>query len=150
MRTYEAVMVFDPALEVEQIESDLRKLSDLMAASGAVRKWERWGKRRLAFEIKGRQYGYYVVAVFDSEPASVSALDRNLQIHSSIMRHLISAVEPGRAPELDAESVRTLGAAPESAPAPVAEVSASETVSVEGAAANAAESPIVEESKSLA
>jgi small subunit ribosomal protein S6 len=147
MHTYEAVMVFDPALEVEQIESDLRKLSDLMAVGGAVRKWERWGKRRLAFEIKGRQYGYYVVAVFDSEAASVSALDRNLQIHPSIMRHLISAVEPGRAPELDAESVRTLGAAPESAPAPVSEVIETETQSVEDEAVIAVESETVEESK---
>lgn len=131
MRTYEAVMVFDPALEVEQIEADLRKLNELMAAGGAVRKWERWGKRRLTYEIKGRQYGYYVVAAFDGAPAGVAALDRNMRIYSSIIRHLISVVEPGHAPELDAESVRTLGAAPESAPAPVAESESVEAESVE-------------------
>lgn len=128
MRTYEAVMVFDPALEVEQIENDLRKLNEQMSAGGMVRRWERWGKRRLAYEIKGRQYGYYVLAVFDQEPAAVAELDRNMRINASIIRHLVSVVEPSRAPELDAESVRTLGAAPESAPTPAAEIIETEEV----------------------
>ena len=149
MRTYEAVMVFDPALEVEQIEADLRKLNDLMAAGGAVRKWERWGKRRLTYEIKGRQYGYYVVAVFDGAPASIAALDRTMRIYTSIIRHLISVVEPGRAPEADAESVRTLGAAPESAPAPVAETDHVEVASVGNGAAVEPDSEAAEEPKNI-
>jgi small subunit ribosomal protein S6 len=149
MRTYEAVMVFDPALEVEQIESDLRKLNDLMASGGTVRKWERWGKRRLAYEIKGRQYGYYVVAVFDSEASGVAAVERSLRLYTSIVRHLISVVEPGRAPELDLESVRTLGAAPESAAAPVAEVVEGDAESAEMEAEIAEGSESAEESKQV-
>jgi len=149
MRTYEAVMVFDPALEVEQIEADLRKLNDLMAAGGAVRKWERWGKRRLTFEIKGRQYGYYVVAVFDGAPASIAALDRTMRIYSSVIRHLISVLEPGHVPEPDAESVRTLGAAPESAPAAVAEISPVEAKPVENGAPVAPDSEAAEEPKNI-
>jgi small subunit ribosomal protein S6 len=149
MRTYEAVMLFDPALEVEQIEADLRKLNDLMAAGGAVRKWERWGKRRLTYEIKGRQYGYYVVAVFDGAPAGMAALDRTMRIYSSIIRHLISVVEPGHVPELDAESVRTLGAAPESAPAAVAETDRVEIVSVENVVAVEPDSEAAEEPQNM-
>ncbi|RPH94056.1 30S ribosomal protein S6 [candidate division KSB1 bacterium] len=126
MRTYEAVMVFDPALEVEQVENDLRKLNDQISAGGVVRKWERWGKRRLAYEIKGRQYGYYVLTVFDLDPANVAELDRTLRINATIVRHLISVVEPANVPEPDLESVRTLGAAPESVTAPVPEAAALE------------------------
>lgn len=122
MRTYEAVVVFDPGMEVEQIENELRKLHEMLSAGGSVRKWERWGKRRLAFEIKGRQYGYYALVVFDVEPAAISEIDRNLRINASIIRHLVSVLEPGRAPEFDAESVRTLGAAPESTVTPPADV----------------------------
>jgi small subunit ribosomal protein S6 len=113
MRTYELVLVYDPALEVEQVETDLRKLNDTIAADGLVRKWERWGKRRLSFEIKGRQYGYYVLTVFDSEPKSISELERSVRINPLVIRHLVTVVDPKRAPETDAESVRTLGAAPE-------------------------------------
>ena len=115
MRTYEMVAVFDPALEVEQIEQDLRKLNDLMTAGGTPRRWERWGKRRLAYEIDGRQYGYYVLAVFDSQGEAVAEVDRSLRLNSSVIRHLITQVDPKRVPELDSESVRTLGASPEAA-----------------------------------
>jgi small subunit ribosomal protein S6 len=113
MRTYELVLVFDPALDVEQIEMDLRKLNDAMAAAGTVRRWERWGKRRLAYEIGGRQYGYYVLAVFDAQSASIAEMDRSVRINANVIRHLISAVDPRRVPEADPDSVRTLGAAPE-------------------------------------
>jgi small subunit ribosomal protein S6 len=120
MRTYELVLVYEPALEVEQVENDLRKLSDAITVAGMVRKWERWGKRRLAFEIKGRQYGYYVLTVFDSEAKDMSELERSVRINPSVIRHLITAVDPKRVPEVDSESVRTLGAAPEpvAVPAP--------------------------------
>jgi small subunit ribosomal protein S6 len=113
MRTYELVLVFDPALDVEQIEMDLRKMNDAMAAAGTVRRWERWGKRRLAYEIGGRQYGYYVLVVFDAQASSIAEMDRSARINPNVIRHLISAVDPRRVPEADPDSVRTLGAAPE-------------------------------------
>jgi small subunit ribosomal protein S6 len=116
MRSYELVLVFDPGLEIEVIETDLRKLNELVSANGMMRRWERWGKRRLAYEIRGRQYGYYVLAVFDSEPSMVAELDRIVRINATVIRHLITAVDPRRVPEVDAESIRTLGAAPEVAP----------------------------------
>lgn len=115
MRTYELVLVFDPALEVEQIDQDLRKLNDMMTANGAPRRWERWGKRRLAYEIGSRQYGYYVLAVFDSDSLAVTDIDRSIRLNAAVIRHLITLVDPKRVPESDPESIRTLGAAPETA-----------------------------------
>jgi small subunit ribosomal protein S6 len=149
MRTYEAVMVFDPALEVEQIENDLRKLNEQMSAGGTVRRWERWGKRRLAYEIKGRQYGYYVLAVFDQEPAAVAELDRNMRINASVIRHLVSVLESGRAPEIDAESVRTLGAAPESVAAPASEIVEPDEILIENGDVIPPESEAAEEPNNI-
>ncbi|MBU1984715.1 30S ribosomal protein S6, partial [bacterium] len=81
MHTYELVLVFDPALEMEQIDQDLRKLNEVISANGTIRRWERWGKRRLSFEIAGRQYGYYVLSVFDSQTSAVAELDRLIRIN---------------------------------------------------------------------
>jgi small subunit ribosomal protein S6 len=143
MRTYELVLVFDPGLEVEVIETDLRKLSDMISANGMMRRWERWGKRRLSYEIRGRQYGYYVLAVFDTEAPMVAELDRTVRINSAVIRHLITLVEPKRVPEADLESIRTLGAAPEVAPEPPAPVVVAAEPAAEPAApaAEAAPSP---------
>ena len=72
MTTYELVLIFDPNVESEQVENDLRKISELITSSGGMfRRWERWGKRRLAYEIRHRQYGQYVLTVYDL-PSSAS------------------------------------------------------------------------------
>ncbi len=110
MRTYELVLVFDPALEVEQIETDLQKWNEFITQNGLPRRWERWGKRRLAYELKGRQYGYYVLAVFDLNNERAAELERSVRLNMSVVRHLITMVDPSRVPEVDEESVRNLGA----------------------------------------
>ena len=111
MKTYELIFVFDSALEMGQIESEMQKVRDgVLAAAGTLRKWERWGKRRLTYEIRGKQYGYYVLVVFDLEPQKTAEMDRSLRHNPNVIRHLITVVEPKRVPEVDAEAVKTLGA----------------------------------------
>jgi small subunit ribosomal protein S6 len=122
MRTYELVLVFDSGLEIEQIESELKKIQEIITReSGQIRVWERWGKRRLAYEIRRRQYGYYSLVVFDVEAKLVRELERNIRLTTSILRHLITIVDPSRVPEVDEESVTTLGAARTGAPGETAE-----------------------------
>jgi len=147
MRTYELIVVFDSSLEIEQIESELRKLQNLITrGEGLVRKWERWGKRRLAYEIRRRQYGYYVLVVFDVEAALVAELNRVIRLSPTVMRHLVTVVDPPRVPEIDEESVRSLGAvvdeaADESSEAEVAKPAAE-------AAADTAQSKTTESTES--
>jgi small subunit ribosomal protein S6 len=112
MRTYELIIVFDSSVEIEQIESDLKRFQEIMTRDkGLVRLWERWGKQRLAYEIRRRQYGYYTLVVFDTDPSFVAELDRLIRLTPTILRHLITVVDPVRVPEIDEESVKTLGAA---------------------------------------
>lgn len=117
MATYEQVAVFDTNLEMELIESDIRKIHDYVVNNGGqFRRWERWGKRRLAYEIAHRQYGYYVLSVYDLDSKATKELDRMLRITPSLIRFLITRVDESRIPEIDAESVATLGAIAEAAP----------------------------------
>jgi small subunit ribosomal protein S6 len=112
MRTYELVLVFDSGLEVEQIETDLKRFKEIMTSEGGfIRVWERWGKQRLAYEIRRRQYGYYTLVIFDTAPSVINELERIIRLTPTILRHLITVVDPSRAPEIDQESVETLGAA---------------------------------------
>ncbi|MBU0691283.1 30S ribosomal protein S6 [bacterium] len=112
MRTYELVLVFDSSLEIEQIETDLKRFKDIMTSeSGFIRVWERWGKQRLAYEIRRRQYGYYTLVIFDTAPSVIAELERIIRLTPTILRYLITVVDPIRAPEIDEESVETLGAA---------------------------------------
>ena len=51
--------------------------------SGQVRNIERWGRRRLAYEIDHRNEGYYVVVTFSAE------LDRTLNLADEILRYKV-------------------------------------------------------------
>lgn len=114
LTTYELVAIFDPNVEVEQVETDLRKIHDLVVNhKGTFRRWERWGKRRLTYEIRHRQYGQYILTVYDLETSETHELDRLLHLTPSLLRHLITVVDPARVPEVDEESVRSLGATKE-------------------------------------
>ena len=144
MRTYELVLVFDPGLEVEVIETDLRKLSDMISANGMMRRWERWGKRRL-WRMKSAAGSMAITCwrCLIPKPPMVAELDRTVRINSAVIRHLITMVDPKRVPEADLESIRTLGAAPEVAPEPPAPVVVAAEPAAETAApaAEAAPSP---------
>lgn len=112
MRTYELIIVFDSGLEIEQIETDLKRFKEIMTSEGGfIRVWERWGKQRLAYEIRRRQYGYYTLVIFDTAPSVIAELERIIRLTPTILRYLITVVDASRAPEIDQESVETLGAA---------------------------------------
>lgn len=53
---------------------------------GEVTKVDRWGRRRLAFEIDRQGEGYYVVIEFKAEPAAMTELDRTLTLADEVLR----------------------------------------------------------------
>ena len=55
-------------------------------AGGEVGKVDRWGRRRLAFEIDRQNEGYYVVAEFTAEPEVITELERTLHLADEVLR----------------------------------------------------------------
>jgi small subunit ribosomal protein S6 len=51
---------------------------------------EEWGRKKLAFKIKGTTRGYYVVVDYAGTPATVKELERNYRIDDRIIRYLTS------------------------------------------------------------
>ena len=50
---------------------------------------DKWGKRRLAYEIGDVNEGFYVVSKFNAEPKAANELDRVFKISDDILRHII-------------------------------------------------------------
>jgi len=90
MRKYECTYILDPGLADEQQEPIIDRFKNLVGDNGgtveAVDKWER---RRLAYEVKGKREGVYVVINFSGEPSTEAELGRVLGISEGILRHLI-------------------------------------------------------------
>src|SRR5687767_2818158 len=64
--------------------------------SGQVHGVDRWGRRRLAYEIDRRNEGYYVVVTFAAEPAAQTELDRTLNLADEVVRYKTVVLPPKR------------------------------------------------------
>jgi small subunit ribosomal protein S6 len=56
---------------------------------GSVTNIDRWGRRKLAYEINRQREGYYVLLNAELEPEAIQELERNLKLSSSILRYLL-------------------------------------------------------------
>ena len=130
---YEAVYILDPSLGDEQIQPILAKYRGVVETNGGVvESAEVWERRRLAYEVKGRTEGIYVVMLFSSKPAVEAELRRIFQISEDQIRYLIvrrddaEAVET--APEAPAAEMETPSVTETPAEAPAAEAPAAEVI----------------------
>lgn len=65
-----------------------------MEEKGAeVTKLDKWGKRRLAYEINKIKEGIYILMQFKAEAAAAAELDRLMKINDDIIRHMITRDE---------------------------------------------------------
>lgn len=65
MRAYELMVIADGDLEENNVETVVRWAQEqITARGGEVRKTDRWGKRRFAYEINKKPEGYYFVIEF--------------------------------------------------------------------------------------
>jgi small subunit ribosomal protein S6 len=55
-------------------------------SGGQVGNVDRWGRRRLAFEIDRQSEGFYVVVEFTAEPETIVELERTLHLADEVLR----------------------------------------------------------------
>ncbi len=56
---------------------------------GQVTKIDRWGRRKLAYEVDKQRDGYYVCMTAEVDPKNLPELERNLRISPNILRYLL-------------------------------------------------------------
>ncbi|MDO7787276.1 30S ribosomal protein S6 [Desulforamulus aquiferis] len=90
MRNYELMYIIKPDVEEEKLNALVEKFKGLVEENGAeVTKLDKWGKRRLAYEVNHIKDGFYVLMQFKAEPAAAAELDRVMKITDDILRHMI-------------------------------------------------------------
>ncbi len=90
MHPYETIFIIDPTLEEDAVESTIARFEDLIKKhKGTIGKVDRWGKKRLAYEIRGHEEGYYVLIDFDADTDTVAELNRVLHITDAVIRSMI-------------------------------------------------------------
>ena len=87
MRQYEMMIILDPEVDERTVPATLEKfLTVVKNDKGTVDTLDVWGRRRLAYDIKKKSEGIYVVLNFSAEPATAKEMDRQLNLSDSILR----------------------------------------------------------------
>jgi small subunit ribosomal protein S6 len=90
MRKYETIFIQNPTLDEETINANIEKFKGIIEnGGGTVDNVDVWGKRKLAYEIKKVNEGYYTLFNFTADPELPKELDRVFRITDGIIRHII-------------------------------------------------------------
>lgn len=87
MRTYETMLLLDPRLQDAEIEGAIERFSSFVGdRAGEVDNVERWGRRRLAYELEDLQEGYYAIVTYRLSPESREELEAVLPFLEGLIR----------------------------------------------------------------
>ena len=93
-RRYEGTFIFAPALEDAALDAAIEQIEKTISeAGGTPGEWDKWGKRRLSYEIKDQRDGYYAFLAFETDPAAIQKLEQQFRLNDSILRHMIIVKE---------------------------------------------------------
>lgn len=94
MRRYESVIILDPELPDEDIQGFTEKFTGIIKTSGGeIIKIEDWGAKKLAYPVKKRDRGRYLLLDFVGLPALIAELERQFKITEEVMKFLSVKVE---------------------------------------------------------
>ena len=93
-RVYEIIFVADPDLGEADVDALTEQVQGFVERDGGrVDRVEKWGKKRLAYEVRRRREGYYVLIVAQGGGALVRELERRLKVTDGILRFLTVRVD---------------------------------------------------------
>ena len=94
MNNYECTYILDTKLGDEASTAIMEKLaSEVNDCQGEVRQVKPWGKRRFAYEVKGRREGLYVTMQFSAQPDTMSEVRRQMSLSDDVLRSLFLATK---------------------------------------------------------
>lgn len=106
MRRYEAVIIIEPDVADDEVKALTEKFGDIIKSQdGEVIKIEDWGIKKLAYLVRKRDKGRYILFDFVSGPALISEIERQFKITENIMKYLTVKLDE----DVDLEAFKSTG-----------------------------------------
>lgn len=96
VRLYEAMWVVDANTGREDYNKVIAAIKEIVEKGGGT--WinaDKWEERRLAYSIKKKKRGLYIINHFSAPTEAVTKIDRNARLSEVILRHMITVDEDG-------------------------------------------------------
>jgi small subunit ribosomal protein S6 len=86
---YETTFILEPGLDENRVTEEIDKVTGwIKDLQGEVLEVQRWGKRRLAYEINKKRDGIYTLVLYQGEGPLVKEVERRMRLNESVMRAL--------------------------------------------------------------
>ena len=110
MQGYESIFILDPNTPDEAQTALVDKFRGLVQAQGGqVVQHVKWGRRKLAYPVKKRDFGVYHLFYVNHAPAAVKALESQFRYEEHVLKWLSVAVPDVEAEHANFEKLRTQG-----------------------------------------
>jgi small subunit ribosomal protein S6 len=102
MNIYENVVIFNASLPDEEINAAVSKIKDVVTnAGGEVLVAEMWGRRKLSYEIKKQNKGFYALLIFKAPSPAVKKLEDFYKVFDSVIKYMVIKLDPKQVKHLE-------------------------------------------------
>ena len=108
MTKYETTFILEPGLDETRVSEEVERVSQwIRDFGGELLEVQRWGKRRLSYEINKKRDGVYTLLLYQGPGAMVKEIERRLRLNESVMRVLTVLHVPPELtqPQVDPEAL---------------------------------------------
>lgn len=111
-RIYELVFIVEPDADDEEVMRLTEALQKIVTSQeGVITKTEMMGRRQLAYEIKHKREGIYVLLEIEGSGHEIAELERRMRVNDRILRYITVRVDPDRQREQKFKDKRAAKAA---------------------------------------
>lgn len=95
-KLYELMLILNPELRESEVKKKLKEIVDMIEkAGGKITHEDFWGKKELAYKIKGNREGVYIVYNLELPNNFIKELRGHLRIEKEVLRSLILSLPAG-------------------------------------------------------
>ena len=93
-RTYEVMFIVRPDLTEEDQDKLISTLETQIGnAGGTIKSVDKWGKRRLAYEVRTFADGMYILFTIEGEGALIKEVERRLRVTEQVIKFITVRVD---------------------------------------------------------
>jgi len=93
MAEYETIFITAPTLTDDETDEIAAQMEILVRERGATLRVEKWGKRKLAYEIKHHNDGYFYLFEMETQSDVILELERRMKLDDKVLRFLTVRVD---------------------------------------------------------
>jgi small subunit ribosomal protein S6 len=102
MNIYENVVILNASLPDEEINGAVSKVKDIITnVGGEVLVAEMWGRRKLSYEIKKQNKGFYALLTFKAPSTTVRKLEEFYKVFDPVIKYMVIKMDPKQVKHLE-------------------------------------------------